>query len=254
MVLMQDVTHPGINFLIKHVGFILRRLFHLALEDIKDGQKFSKTFRLLPNAVEDFLVTEFDSMLWGLMEDAAENVHTALEPLYSTIDPNLPTFHPCSLSHANDGTDDEEMDKEGLVKSTMNRLMAVLSGSGAAAKRLLKEENKARAESKKAFLKDERTSMITDEETQMILNRSFQYLVALMEYSLTWFRLQVNHFLYEAFKKEMKKSFVHKGTDANWDELVQPDPSVAEEIIQLEDQIKGLESSLQEVQRMIQKL
>ena len=75
-----------------------------------------------------------------------------------------------------------------------------------------------------------------------------------MEFSSVWFRLQFNHFLYESFKKEMKKSFVHKASEANWEELIVPDPSVKERIEALEDQIKGLESSLQEAHRMSQKL
>jgi len=254
MVLMQDVTHPGINYLVKHIGYILRRLFHLAFEDIKVGKELSKTFRLIPDGVENFLMAEFDSMLWSLMQEAAENIHTALEPLYSIIDPNLPTFHACSPSEDGDsGSEEEGKQNGGIMASAVNRLMAALSGSGAAAKRILKEENRARAESKKAFLRDERTAMITSEETQMIMDRSFQYLVALMEYSLFWFRLQINHFLYQSFKSEMKK-FLHKGNEANWDELIVPDPNVAERIAKLEDEIKGLESSLQEVQRMNQKL
>ena len=74
-----------------------------------------------------------------------------------------------------------------------------------------------------------------------------------MEFSLVLFRLQVNFFLYEKFKTEMQKSFIHKGSEADWSELVVPDPSLPKEISDLEDQISGLRASLQEVQRMYQK-
>ena len=47
-VCIKDVSHPGINYLIKHVGSIFRRLMGLALEDIKHGEEFSAVFKLLP--------------------------------------------------------------------------------------------------------------------------------------------------------------------------------------------------------------
>jgi hypothetical protein len=118
---VENVSHPGINYLIKHVGCIFRRLFSLALEDIKTGEQLSSTFKLLPTAVEKHFLKEFDVMLWALMQNAANMTHLALEPMvslpltvlvllpgllltpgtlfanlnrqYSTVDPNLPTFH-----------------------------------------------------------------------------------------------------------------------------------------------------------------
>jgi hypothetical protein len=201
----------------------------LALKDIKEGQEFSITFRLVPSAVEDFLEVEFDKMLWGLMEQAAENIHTALEPLYSTIDPNLPTFH-TEDDADNESASSKESGTDGIVMDAVKRLSAALTGSGTEAKRIMQEENRTRAATKKAFLRDDRTSMITDEETEVILNRSFQYIVALMEFSLVLFRLQVNFFLYEKFKTEMQKSFIHKGSEADWSNLVVPDPSLPKDI------------------------
>jgi hypothetical protein len=72
---MKDITHPGINFLVKHVGSILRRLFSLALEDIKRGEEMSTTFKMMPNSVETYLKAEFDNMLWSLMTTAADKTH-----------------------------------------------------------------------------------------------------------------------------------------------------------------------------------
>jgi len=253
---MQDLTHPGINYLIKHVGCILRRLFHIALEDIKEGHRLSKTFRLIPVAVENFLRAEFDSMLWDLMVDAAKLMHVGLKPLYDTIDPSLPTFYALMGTQGDHGGEDdgEEPNADGLVKNMLANLLSSISGSGREAKAILKRESKERAKAKKGFLRDERTSMITDEETEEILQRAFQYLIALMEFSLTFFRFQVNSYLFKSFKDKMKKSFVHKGDDANWLELVVPDDSVVKRITVLQEEIKGLELSLNEVQRMYQKL
>jgi hypothetical protein len=80
-VCVKEVSHPGINFLIKHVGSIFRRLFTLALDDVKCGEEFSSTFKLLPNQVEKHLVSEFDHMLWTLMEYVASQTHCSLEPM-----------------------------------------------------------------------------------------------------------------------------------------------------------------------------
>lgn len=100
-VCMKDVTHPGINNLVKYVGSILRRLFILALEDIKEGEEFSTTFKLLPSAVEKHLFSAFDTMLWDLMKDAADKTHCAMKPIYTTINPNVPAFHANNALHGN---------------------------------------------------------------------------------------------------------------------------------------------------------
>lgn len=80
-VCVKDVSHPGINYLIKHVGSIFRRLFSLALEDVKEGEELSETFKLLPMSVERYLVYQFDQMLWGLMKEVGEQTHCSLEPM-----------------------------------------------------------------------------------------------------------------------------------------------------------------------------
>ena len=79
-VCVKQVSHPGIN-LIKHIGCIFRRLFSLALEDVKKGEELSSTFRLLPTAVEKHFINEFDILLWKLMEDVALMSHQSLEPM-----------------------------------------------------------------------------------------------------------------------------------------------------------------------------
>jgi hypothetical protein len=177
---MKDASHPGINYLIKHVGSIFRRLFLLALDDIKEGEKLSATFKLLPNAVEKFLITQFESMLWELMEEASKQIYSSLEPMYSTIDPTLPTFH--EYTNANDEPKyvvrdgqyvpihSPEKTKEDWVNWVGRRMKALASSSGTQeAKAFLKQESKERALAKKAFLPDQRTSMIRSDEVDTIL-------------------------------------------------------------------------------------
>jgi hypothetical protein len=80
-VCVKQVSHPGINYLIKHIGCIFRRLFSLALDDVKQGEELSATFRLLPTAVEKHFLKEFDDLLWLLMVRVASTTHVALEPM-----------------------------------------------------------------------------------------------------------------------------------------------------------------------------
>lgn len=78
---VKDMSHCGINFAVKHIGYIMRRLFRLALDDIKQDDKFSDSFKVLPSAVDRHFMDKFDSMLWELMETAAERISSALEPM-----------------------------------------------------------------------------------------------------------------------------------------------------------------------------
>jgi hypothetical protein len=40
-VLMRDVSHPGVNYVVKHICSIFRRLADLAIEDVKNGDEIS---------------------------------------------------------------------------------------------------------------------------------------------------------------------------------------------------------------------
>ena len=135
--------------------------------------------------------------------------------------------------------------------SIKRRLAALLSSSGDRAKDFLRNESISRATSKKGFLPDERTSMITDEESPMIIRRSFEYIVALMEFNMYILKFSLNHFLYEGFKMELSKSFNRDLVgEADWEKLVEPDPDVKLRLNELNEQINGLKDSLDEVQRM----
>jgi hypothetical protein len=265
-VLMEDVTHPGANYLVKHMGCILRRLFALALEDAKKGKEFSSTFKLLPVAVEKYLMKEFDDMLWSLMQEAANVMHMVLKPMYSFIDPDLPTFHPSKLgSDTVDNlfkkkgsgyvaVDDATQAEESASYWITQRMQALTSRSGMEAKAFLKSESAARARNKKSFLPDNRSSMITEEETEVILRRAFEYIVALMELAMVIAKFQILDAMYERFKKELGKTFMHKGEEAKWSELVQPDAGLETKIEQVVDRIKSLEESLTDVQRIQDKI
>jgi hypothetical protein len=248
---MKEITHPGVNYLVKHVGSILRGLFTLALEDVRQGQEKSATFQLMPSAVEKYLKKEFDEMLWNLMRTAADKIHCAMEPMYSTVDPTLPTFD----SGVEDKDDEEEgyTQAEGLMMRTKRQLMALFSGQHEA-KKFMKEESRIRALEKKSFLSDQRTAMITKEETATILRRSFLYIVALMEFMLKNFKFQINHYLFVGFKEQFNSCFIKNVTNADWKDLVEPDSGLEDKLKKLDDQIAALSESLREVEQMNMRL
>lgn len=264
-VCLKDVSHPGLNYVVKHVGSIFRRLFPIALEDVKQGERFSAEFKQLPTGVERFLQAEFDETLWSLLEKVSNEVHSSMEPMFSSIDPNLPTFH-CErlvsqkqkdlyvIKNGNFVSADEDSKEQreyGWIENLKNKMKTIVeSTSSTSAKTFLLDENRKRATTKKSFLPDERASMITEEETDLILQRSFEYIVALMEFNLFVFRFQLNFHLFEGFKKAIRVDLMTKVNDADWEELVRPDPSIKERLADLERQREGLQKSLDEVLRM----
>ncbi|VEU40799.1 unnamed protein product [Pseudo-nitzschia multistriata] len=264
-VCLKDVSHPGLNYVIKHIGSIFRRLFPIALQDVKQGERFSAEFKQIPAAVERFLQSEFDSVLWNLLKNASNEVHSSMEPMYSSIDPNLPTFH-CKRLVNHQQKDlfvkkdqkfvsvDEDREKQfenSWLSSFKHRAVALINNdSNNSAKLFLKDENRKRATTKKSFLPDERAAMITKEETEMILQRSFEYIVGLMEFNLIVFRFQLNYHLFEGFKKAIKETLLTKVNDADWDELVRPDSTIGERLEIVEKQRQGLQKSLDMVLRM----
>ena len=92
--------------------------------------------------------------------------------------------------------------------------------------------------------------MITDEEADIILQRSFDYMVGLVEFNLILLKFQLNHHLYEKFKKDITYSLSNKVNDADWEKLVRKDESLERRCIALEEEIEGLRSSLLDVQKM----
>jgi hypothetical protein len=262
-VCLKDVSHPGLNYLIKHIGCIFRRLFVIALDDVKQGEEYSAEFKLIPAGLERFLVNEFDEMLWDLMVDVSNAVHSAMEPMYSTIDPNLPTFECKKISvdqsrghYVKRGEifipadeDVEESETLSMMETLKNKFNA-LTTSNNSAKSFLREENRKRATTKKSFLPDERSAMITAEETAMIVKRANEYIVAILEFNLFVFKFQLNHHFYQGFKKAIRSTLTSRVNEADWDQLVRPDPNIDIRLGELEGQIKGLSESLRDVQRI----
>lgn len=266
---VKEVSHPGINFLIKHVGQIFRRMFVIALEDVKHGEEFSATLKLIPSQVETFLTGKFDEMLWEVMEGASKLSHQALEPMYSTLDPTLPTF---DSSIPNDNEEDENLYKLGengsYVKTQskkekqehkmMEGLKQMISKAwnlnGEEAKKMLSEHNLKKATEKKHFLPDQRTAMINDEEVEVVITTAFKYIIALMQFNNTILRFQIHHYLYQGFKKELD-SFTRKVLLEDWTKLVNVDAqALQKEITEVKDKLDGLRESLHEVQRIQAKL
>ena len=269
-VCLKDVSHPGLNYLIKHIGCIFRRLFTIALDDVKQGEEYSAEFKLIPTGLERFLVNEFDEMLWDLMLDVSNAVHSSMEPMYSSIDPNLPTFQCMKISvrerrrdyYVMDGDEfvraddnfEEEKETYSIMEMIRNRLNALTTTSSKSAKTFLREENRKRATVRKSFLPDERAAMITAEETEMILQRSFEYIVGLLEFNLFVFKFQLNHHFYQGFKKAIRSTLISRVNEADWDQLVRPDPNINIRLAEVEGQIKGLGDSLRDVQRMLRSM
>lgn len=241
----------------------MRRLFGIALEDVKEGDEISKTLKLLPPTVERDLIQMFDETLWTLMKDAADKSHIALEPMYSSLDSTLPTFHPIDEGTSDEpelyvkGTDNQFKKKEAKKETIMNAFMgnlkskmdSFLSIDGKIAKDMLKNEAKKRFAEKKSFLPDERTTMINRKESELVINRAYQYIVALLEFNNVMLRFQMNHYLYEGFKERLSK-FSRDVLLKDWEKLIERDTTLVKQIEELEGKITGLTDSLDEVKKI----
>lgn len=91
--------------------------------------------------------------------------------------------------------------------------------------------------------------MINEQETELVIKTAFMYIIALMEFNMIILRFQINHYLYEGFKKNLD-SWTRNVLMEDWVDLVKPDDNLASEIKDVESKIDGLKDSLMEVQRM----
>ena len=245
---LQEVSQPGVNVLIKHAGAIFRRLFLVAIEDVKTGEEFSRQFSNLPAGVEKQMIAEYEEMLWELMERASEATHSSLEPMFSTIDPILPTFNTTTPVGSDDDTAEETVSEDTMAARIANWAMTLRSGPEA--KKKMREASIQRITTKKFFLPDNRASMVTDEESEVIVQRAFEYIIALFEFILSLLKFRLNHHLYEGFKGAIQGPLIARMNNIEWDELVNNDPAIDERMEELEVQIEGLKKSLQDVKRM----
>lgn len=257
----KKISHPAINYLIKHVGCIFRRLFLISFRDLRVGSSVaSKKLNLLPPCIETYLVTQFDNMVWNLMEKAADKIHISLEPMYSILDPGLPTFVPIET----DSTEEryifqdgcyqrvplkEESQEQGILGYLKSKVEGILTLDDGKAKELMRVEGRKKACEKKSFLPDERTRMINDLETDQIIMSAFRYTMALRDQIMIFLNFQINHYLYQDFKERVS-NFARFVLDEDWSNMIPKDERIDHEIYNLEDKISGLQGSLQEVQRL----
>ena len=68
---VQEVTETSINYFIKHVLFIYRRLIKVAMADLKQGEKVSKLLRQVPQPIEEWIVRTYEELVWRLGVDAS---------------------------------------------------------------------------------------------------------------------------------------------------------------------------------------
>jgi hypothetical protein len=261
MLSMKNLSQPGVNYLVKHVGNILRRLFTSAIEDVKQGHPQAHIFKLLPAPVEGFVSSEFDSILWSLMETAARNIHCALAPTFCTVNSSLLSFRAFAGSDEYelveaDGAEvkSEQKSQSFLAKLSSKLYSTIVAGSESAAKDLLRAESKARANAKMLFLPEKRTAMITEDEIKTILQHSLVYMYRLMVHNQITIKFHIDCYLYVEFKEQLEVRFLRKGDEANWAEIVKPDPNIAGRIDRLNKKIEGVNASLQEVDRLNQSL
>lgn len=260
----KKISHPGINFFIKHVGSIFRRLFLIGVQDVKLGSsEVSHKFNLLSPGVETYLVTKFDGMVWVLMENAADKTHVSLEPMYSTLDPTLPTFHPIEdegntedkyiINHQTNQYEKvltkKEKREQGIMTMIKTRIDNLLSVDEGKAKDMMRLEGKKKATEKKSFLPEERTSMINDSETDKIILSAFRYTMALHDQIMIYLNFQINHYLYQEYKEKVS-TFARDILDEDWSAMISKDDRLDDDIKTLEDRIEGLNKSLQDVQRL----
>jgi len=258
---IKPLCAQGINYLVKHVGYIFRRLFKIALRDIQNGGEKSRIYKLLPAPAEEFICNQFDDMVWKLMDDTARTVHIAVGPMYLTINPSLSTYH----SNRHDDAETLYVKREGdfvvsdnkrqayietYAKNLTARMDVLKTNSVDRVKTLLKEEDERRSEERKPLVPGEQTSMITDAETTEIISRSFEYTVGLLDFILDMLKMHFDGNLFIGFKKKLRQSFAREISEkADWDNLVERDERTERRKIELEGQIIGLKESLADVKR-----
>jgi hypothetical protein len=183
---------------------------------------------------------------------------------YSTIDPSISNFPSMSATMpspdprqgggAGAGGEREESDSSitSGSRSVKDRIQAMKTLSADGVKNVVKRVAEARAVSKTSFLPEAKSSMITDSEADQICMKSFQYFVTLLEFNLVNLRFQMNHHLVLGFKESLKGPFVDDIIlNTNWNELIERDHALDDQLKDVEDQIVGVKASLNEVKGLM---
>jgi hypothetical protein len=179
---------------------------------------------------------------------------------YSTIDPSISNFPSLSATIPNPdprrggGGDREESDSSitSGSRSVKDRVHSVKTLSADGVKNVVKRVAEARAVSKTSFLPEAKSSMITDSEADQILMKSFQYIVTLLEFNLVNLRFQMNHHLVLGFKESLRGPFVDDIVlNTNWNELIERDYDLDDQMKDMEDRIDSVKASLNEVKGLM---
>jgi hypothetical protein len=250
---MKKLSNPGINYLIKHIGSILRSLIDLAFDDVKTGGIMSSKYNLIPPSVEKYLHTSFEDMLWDLMVSSANKALICVEPMYTTIDPTLPTLknivdrEKAEIEQLGDSSNDECQQSSFL----RNFLNATTVTAQQAKQKLLGKQSDSWKQKRQSFLPEQRSPMMTQDEADIVINYSLYYIIALMEFQKPMIQFQVNHHLYIGFREELEGTFATKLMDkADWTLLVVKDNEGAAELKNVEGNIVTLTEAIKMVQKM----
>lgn len=251
---MKKLVNPGINFLMKHIGSILRSLIDLAFEDVKTGEIMSSKYNLIPPSVEKHLHTKFEDMLWDLMVSSADKALVCLEPMYSTIDPTLPTLkskviydETVELEEPRDSSSDEFQQSSWLRQL----LDATTVTVDQAKERILGKQSESWKQKRQSFLPENRSPMMTQEEADVVIKYSLHYIIALMEFQKPLIQFHVIHYLYKGFRDEIEGKFSTQLLDeADWNLFVVKDTESADELKNVDGNIVALTESIKLVQKM----
>jgi len=223
----EKTVHIGVNYTIKHICNIFKRLFPLALADLKSGLAESEMFKSLPAALEEHWICEYDEMLLELMENSIEKVHSAIAPTFSTIYPEL--IAPRKLP--------EKKFEDAVCE------LSIEKGKGS-----LHNILELQATTKIEFLPSQRQESEDESESHAILRISYKYILELMQYNLCSLEYHINHYLDQGFKNELNETFVPSEFD--WSTIV-VDPRIIKELKEVEGKIACIEDTLHRVQHIV---
>jgi len=251
---MKKLSNPGINYLIKHIGSILRSLISLAFEDVKTGGIQSSRYNLIPPSVVKYLHASFEDMLWTLMVSSADKALVCVEPMYTTIDPTLPTLYSKILDEeaAEFERPGDSSNDKCQQSSLLRQFLNVTTVTAQQAKQLiLGKQSDSWKQKRQSFLPEQRSPMMTQDEADIVIKYSLHYIIALMEFQKPLIQFQVNHYLYKGFMDEIGGTFATQLLDkAEWNLLVVKDTEGAAELKKVEGNILALTESIKEVQNM----
>ena len=251
---MARYTHPGINVFIKHTAYIFHHLLEVALVDLSTGEQCSDDLRRLPPEVVAWIREEYDALLWAMVDKAAEKCHSQLYPLYTSVLSTLPTLELNDMLKAEARRAQEEAEK-GQESDLMKMCRGLVAGSGSPgadrAKGAMRANMKTSVLREQEFLPSKRSAMVTSAEVDLILDRAFEYVLALSQFTGTVLEFSFNHHIFKAFKDSLDDSFGHKIVQS--ESLSALTPSGADAQARLEElrtKAGSLRTVLHEVTRM----